>query len=249
MAESLDANAYITGQGSGDDMDNIEAPAAPEQPQEQQSPAEAPRMYKIGNEEVPEHELVHRATHFNQKITEMGQTNADLKRELEALRGRHQPIEERYNSDPEFRSQFDELWSQEGAGRQNVLSPEYQMLQRQQIELESLKQTQAFNNLRSRGYDVSPENEAAVRNLIATDPRFTDVDVAYRYLFFDKATQTAADKATTRTAEEMAANAQAYTPPASGTTKSPPPKSPDKMTPAEFEDAVIKELNKAGDWS
>lgn len=187
---------------------------------------------EFGGEKLPASEVQKRLTQGAEATKEMQtlhRERSDLQGKLEGYQKWADPIQERYNTNPEFQQGIDALdW---GGPTTAPVSRENQRLNELEMDNAINKQDREFDRMRVEGFEISKENESAILHEIAVNNRNTPtVEAAYRKLFWERDMKSATQGATTQTAEAMAQNQGAYETPPAG------------AVPAGTPDAGVKEL-------
>lgn len=171
---------------------------------------------------------------------------SEYQKEIDRLAWAKQ-IQERYYSDPDFRASYDRIWQgDEDSPRQpNVLAPEMQELYRQRAELEQLRFERSFEKLKAQGKSLSPDDELKILGYIR-DGKTSDVETAYKALFYERDVKSQMERASTQTAEHFAeARSQYAAPPKGSAPKGGKPDVRD-MSKEERENRILDAIKRSG---
>lgn len=190
----------------------------PEPGTEKPQPQAQEPVYEVGGEKIPASQLLSRYQASVKGMNEAQERAAVAEKSLDEVKSRWDPIEQRYVSDSEFRTAFEEAWTGgEGQERQPApLDPRVQDLELVKRDNLLLKMRFDFNDLRAKGHELTPEMENQIFTFVRANPKYTDTTMVYRHLFWDKNLTTAREQAVSTTAERLKKGKGAYTAPPEG---------------------------------
>ncbi len=233
-----------------DEANSEQVSATPEAVEAEGQSQEA--LIDYGDEQLPLSEVQKRLTQGEAATKEMQSLHrerADLRGQLEGYQKWADPIQERYNNDPQFQEGINSLY--EGGAAAAPVSQENMRLNQLEMKDAIRDQERDFERLRAEGMKISKEDEQTILNEVAVNNTETPtVEAAYRKLYWKRDMDMATKGATAQTAEHMAQNAAAYeTPPAGAAPTTSVSKDVNdlyKSDPDAHRDAVIADIKKAG---
>lgn len=183
------------------------------------------------------------------RMREGDNERTQLRAELEGMKWAGD-LQNLYNQNPEFKTHMDSWFDESGNAKtqQNIPTHESQRiaaLEQRHVELENER---SFDKIRQQGYDLDKDMEQKVLHEMAVNPNVREVEATYWKLFGAEIARRKAEQAVSNTADHLAQNRDSYTPPAKGAPKPKSGKDPKDMTPAEFDEAVMKRLQNQGDF-
>jgi hypothetical protein len=157
------------------------------------------------------------------------------------------PIQDRYNNDPSFAQQFDELWANESGGRPSPVSIDNRRLDALEQKIAQQEHRERFQGLRDQNYQVSKEDELKVLQKMHEERNY-DVEATYLKLFARREMERFAKSKEDEAINQMAENQNSVpSMPKGGRSKAPASKDIRELykdSPEKFDDALLARIQK-----